>query len=115
MVNFNKDLFDTWEDACEQISEFSGVCFIGYTDNKRIVYQIITSDVLYEISNNYTDIFINVSYGHASNNFIIFNEGSSIVVDKTITKYETNFNEVIFNGLLEFIQRYKDAKCINQK
>jgi hypothetical protein len=56
-----------------------------------------------------------VSYGHASNNFIIFNEGGSIVVDKTITKYETNFNEVIFNGLLEFIQRYKDAKCINQK
>jgi hypothetical protein len=114
MVNFNKDLFDTWEDACEQISKFSGVC-LGYTDNKRLVYQIITSDVLYEISNNYPDIFINVSHGHRNNSFSIFNEDHSILINRTMTKNETTLKEVIFNGLLEFIQRYKDAKCINQK
>ena len=65
MVNFNEDLFDTWESACKQISE---------------------------------------------NGFSMYNESNTIVVDKNGSNFENNFNEVIFNGLLEFIKRYKSVK-----
>ena len=107
MVNFNKEIFDTWESACEQISEFSEVNF-GDTNNKKVVFNVILSEVLQKISDTYPDIFINLSY--AENGLSIFNESNTIIVQKTISKYNSTFNEVIFNGLLEFIQRYKAVK-----
>ena len=107
MVNFNKELFDTWEDACEQISEFSGVC-LGNTNNEKVVFSLILSEVLQKISDKYSDIIINLAY--AENGFSMINESNTIVVDKTGSNFENNFNEVIFNGLLEFIKRYKSVK-----
>jgi predicted Zn-dependent protease len=107
MVNFNDDVFDTWESACKQISEFSGVSFVD-TKNESTVFNIILTEVLQKISNDYPDIFINLTY--ADNGFSIFNESNSIIVKKTISKYNATFNQVIFNGLLEFIQRYKAVK-----
>ena len=107
MVNFNEDLFDTWESACKQISEFSGVSF-GDTQNKKVVHSMIVSDVLFKISDKYSDIIINLAY--AENGFSMINESNTIVVDKTGSNFENNFNEVIFNGLLEFIKRYKFVK-----
>jgi hypothetical protein len=104
MVNFNDDIFDTWESACQQISEFSGVPF-GDTKNEKVVFNVILCEVLQRISDSYPDIFISLSY--AENGFSIFNESNSIIVQKTTCKYNNTFNEVIFNGLLEFIQKYK--------
>ena len=106
MVNFNQEIFDTWESACEQISEFSGVNF-GSVQSQKKVFNIILTEVLSKISEEHSDIFINLSYAEKS--MSIFNESNTIKVQKTINNYSKTFNQVIFNGLLEFIQRYTAA------
>lgn len=107
MVNFNQEIFDTWESACEQISEFSGVNF-GSVQSENKVFNLIFMEVLPKINENYKDIFISLSY--ADKSISIFNESNTIKVQKTINNYSKTFNQVIFNGLLEFIQKYKTVK-----
>lgn len=102
MVNFNEKRFDTWENACQIIEEFTGIN-LGNTVNEKVVLSIVQTQVVEYLCKEEDVEVLNIYY-NIGQIFIKISRTKDFNYKLEDIKYGTTLSEVIFNCVLDVIK-----------